>query len=252
MDVGGNGLDSMGATGYLNDLWKLQIVTSTPVLAPPPGTYTSIQNVKITDPTPNSAIYYTTDGTTPTSASTLYTGPIPVGSAETIQAVAIATNYYPSAIASAAFTVDLPPAAPPAFSVPAGTYTSAQSITLSDTTTAATIYYTLDGTTPTTSSTTYTGPIMVSSTATLEAIAVANGFSASTVASAAYVLPVTFAFAGSPASLTLSGGGQGTVTFTLTPQNGFNAACDFCLLRITGRRELLVQPDVGYPHPVHQ
>jgi N-acetylneuraminic acid mutarotase len=225
--MGGNGLDASGAVGYLNDLWKLQIVASTPVLAPSSGTYTSIQNVKITDPTPNSTIYYTTDGTTPTSASTLYIGPISVGSTETIQAVAIATNYYPSAIASATFTINLPPAAPPAFSVPAGTYTSAQSITISDTTTAATIYYTLDGTTPTTSSTTYTGPIMVSSTATLEAIAVASGFSASTVNSAAYVLPVTFTFAGSPASLTLSGGGQGTVTLTLTPQNGFNAAVTF-------------------------
>ena len=225
--MGGNGLDSSGAVGYLNDLWKLQIVTSTPVFAPSSGTYTSIQNVKITDPTPNAAIYYTTDGTTPTSASTLYTGPITVASTETIQAVAIATSYYPSAIASAAFTVNLPPAAPPVFSVPAGTYTSAQSVSISDTTTAATIYYTLDGTTPTTSSTTYTRPIMVSSTATMEAIAVASGYSVSTISTAAYVLPVTFTFAGSPASLTLSAGGQGTVTFTLTPQNGFNSTVTF-------------------------
>jgi hypothetical protein len=68
---------------------------------------------------------------------------------------------------------------------------------------------------------------MVSSTATMEAIAVASGYSVSTISTAAYVLPVTFTFAGSPASLTLSAGGQGTVTFTLTPQNGFNSTVTF-------------------------
>jgi hypothetical protein len=35
---------------------------------------------------------------------------------------------------------------------------------------------------------------------------------------------VTFTFAGSPASLTMSAGGQGTVTLTITPQNGFSSA----------------------------
>jgi N-acetylneuraminic acid mutarotase len=225
--MGGNGLDSMAATGYLNDLWKLEIVTPLPVFSPLSGAYTSIQNVKITDATAGAAIYYTTDGTTPTSAATLYSGPITVGTTQTVQAIAVATNDYPSAIASAAFTINLPPAAPPAFSVPAGTYSSAQSVTISDTTSGATVYYTVDGTTPTILSPRYTGPITVSSTATLQAIAVAGGYSASTVSSAAYVLPVTFTFTGSPASLTLGAGGQGTVTFTLTPQNGFNTAVTF-------------------------
>jgi hypothetical protein len=222
--MGGNGIDSTGATGYLNDLWNLQIITSTPVIAPAAGTYTSIQSVRISDTTPGAAIYYTTDGTAPTSSSTLYTGPITVGSTETIQAVALAPNYYASAVASAAFTINLPPAASPAFSVPAGTYTAAQSVTITDTTPAATIYYTLDGTAPNSSSAKYTGPITVSSTATLEALALAPGYSSSSLTTAAYVLPVTFTFAGSPASLSMSAGGQGTVTLTITPQNGFSSA----------------------------
>ena len=51
-----------------------------------------------------------------------------------------------------------------------------QTVTISDWTAGATIYYTTDGTTPTTSSTLYTGQVTVSATETLEAIATAAGF----------------------------------------------------------------------------
>ena len=81
-----------------------------------------------------------------------------------------------------------PQAATPTFSPAAGTYSGAQSVTISDATSGATIYYTTNGTTPTTSSTKYTGPITVSSTETLQAIAVATGDANSAVASAAYTI----------------------------------------------------------------
>ena len=79
-------------------------------------------------------------------------------------------------------------AATPSFSPAAGTYTSAQTVTISDTTTGAAIYYTTNGTTPTTSSTQYTAPIAVSSTETLKAIAVATGYANSAVGSAKYTI----------------------------------------------------------------
>ena len=66
--------------------------------------------------------------------------------------------------------------ATPTFSPAGGTYTSTQTVTIADTTSGATIYYTTNGTTPTTSSTQYTTPISVSSTETLQAIAVASGY----------------------------------------------------------------------------
>jgi beta-glucanase (GH16 family) len=79
-----------------------------------------------------------------------------------------------------------PVTATPAFSPAAGTYSSAQTVNISDSTSGATIYYTTNGTTPTTSSTVYSGPITVSATETVQAIALASGHSVSTIASAAY------------------------------------------------------------------
>ena len=92
-----------------------------------------------------------------------------------------------------------PQAATPTFSPAAGTYTTAQTVTISDSTAGATIYYTTNGTTPTTSSTKYTAAISVSSTDTIEAIAVASGYINSTTASAVYTIsspPATAAVLG--------------------------------------------------------
>ena len=91
------------------------------------------------------------------------------------------------------YTAPAASVATPTFSPAAGTYTSAQNVALSCTTTGATIYYTLDGSTPTSSSTAYSSPINVSETKTITAIAI-KGTDASNVASATYtILPVTHA-----------------------------------------------------------
>ncbi|MBR5087411.1 MAG: DNA/RNA non-specific endonuclease [Muribaculaceae bacterium] len=77
--------------------------------------------------------------------------------------------------------------AAPTFSPGGGTYTSAQSVTISTTTSGATIYYTKDGSIPTTNSTVYNEQIAVSANLTIKAIAVKEGVS-STVATASYII----------------------------------------------------------------
>jgi hypothetical protein len=165
-------------------------VAVSPAFTPIPGTYTSAQSVTLTDSTPGAAIYYTLDGSTPTTGSTLYTGAFTVSATTTVNAIAVATGYTNSQVASATYTINipLPTAATPAFTPLAGPYTSAQSVTLSDSTPGAAIYYTLNGSTPTTGSTLYTGAFTVSATTTVNAIAVATGYTNSPVASATYTI----------------------------------------------------------------
>jgi len=86
-----------------------------------------------------------------------------------------------------------PPAVTPAFWPVPGSYSqtqAGQTVTLTDATSGATMYYTTDGTPPTTSSTQYSRPIMVSSTTTtIQAIAAgAQGYSQSAVATGTYTL----------------------------------------------------------------
>jgi hypothetical protein len=78
---------------------------ATPVLSPKAGTYNSPQSVTITDKTDGASIYYTTDGTKPTTKSTKYSGAIMVSSTETIEAIAVATGYANSAVAKATYTI---------------------------------------------------------------------------------------------------------------------------------------------------
>ena len=158
---------------------------ATPVFSPAAGVYPSAQQVTITDATPGATIYYTTNGTTPTTASTSYTGAISVSSNETLEAIAVETGYTNSAVATAAYTIA---AAKPTFSVASGTYTSPQTVAITDTTPEAVIYFTTDGTVPSRSSAIYTTPITVSSTETIKAYAVASDYGLSEEGVAVYTI----------------------------------------------------------------
>ncbi len=83
--------------------------------------------------------------------------------------------------------IAIPPAATPAFSPANGTYVGTQTVSLSSSP-YATIYYTTDGSTPTTSSPVYSEPITVSATSTVKAMATAPGCTASIVSTASFTI----------------------------------------------------------------
>ncbi|MGA2047210.1 MAG: chitobiase/beta-hexosaminidase C-terminal domain-containing protein [Terracidiphilus sp.] len=77
-----------------------------PKISPAGGTYSTAQTVTLTDATPGAVIYFTTDGTSPTSASTKYMGGISVSESETIKAIAVAPGYTKSVVATAAYVIE--------------------------------------------------------------------------------------------------------------------------------------------------
>jgi hypothetical protein len=106
--------------GYTNDLWKYQpSITALPAATQPifslkPGTYTSGGPLLISNGMSGAKIYYTTDGSTPTFASSLYSGPINLSTTETVKAIAVAPGYRDSAVSSANYLYPSAPA-PPTF-----------------------------------------------------------------------------------------------------------------------------------------
>ena len=162
--------------------------TATPTFTPGTGTYKTSQTITIASPTSGSVLYCTTDGSTPTASSPQCSEPMTISKSETVKALAIAPGQTPSPVATAAYTINLPGAAAPVFSPAGGGYATAQTVTITDTIGGALIYYTTDGSTPTAASTQYDGPITVSSTETINAIALAGDYGLSAVAMASYTI----------------------------------------------------------------
>ncbi len=81
---------------------------ASPALSPAPGTYATAQSVALSDTTPGATIYYTTNGTTPSTSSTPYTVPIPVGATESVSAIAVASGYVNSGVTSGLYVIGTP------------------------------------------------------------------------------------------------------------------------------------------------
>jgi len=158
-----------------------------PVIAPNGGTFSTTQSVTLTTTTTTASIYYTLDGSVPTPGSTLYSGPISISTDTTVNAIASAPGFVQSGVSSATFTFTTQAPAV-TFQPAAGTYNAGQQVTLADTDAAAIIHYTTDGSTPTAASTVFTGPISVSASQTINAIAIDPSLNASDIATAAYVI----------------------------------------------------------------
>ena len=90
---GGYGYNAPASLGNLNDLWEAVPAVPTPDFSLPAGTYQNPQILTITDALSGAAIYYTTNGSTPTvSPSDAYNGPITLTGTENVQAIAVAAG----------------------------------------------------------------------------------------------------------------------------------------------------------------
>lgn len=225
-------IESLGVFANLNTNPALTMRVSdlvsypatTPTFSPGAGTYTADQSVTISTTTPNATIYYTLDGSDPTTGSQQCLGAVSVAGngTKTLKAIAVANGYLVSEIGSATYVINYPTAATPTFSPVGGTYTADQSVIITSITLGAAIYYTLDGTTPTISSNLYSGTVSISGNGTvktIKAIAAKSGYLNSGIGSSTYT--INYPLAATPSFSATAGiyGNGKTVSITCSTPN---------------------------------
>ncbi|PHV70180.1 hypothetical protein CS063_11930 [Sporanaerobium hydrogeniformans] len=100
--VGANYIVTAATT--VQAIWMDLEKVKTPVISPNGGTFSSSQAVTLVSGTTDAIIYYTTNGTEPTAASTVYSTPFTITSSLTVKAIAVKGGMVNSDIASASFT----------------------------------------------------------------------------------------------------------------------------------------------------
>lgn len=180
------------ASEVLSQDYTVNDGVATPVISPDSGTYSVDQTVTMTCDTTGATIYYTLDGSTPTDSSTEYTGAFTLDTVKdyTVKAKAF-KDAKESSTAVAEYTISNGQAAVASISPTSGSYSESDfaGVTITTAQSGVTIYYTTGGSTPTDSSTEYTGKISLTEGAyTVKAIVYADGFSPSEVVSAEYVI----------------------------------------------------------------
>ena len=178
---------------------------ATPVISPSADT----GDTTITCSTTLVKIYYTIDGSTPSTSSTEYTGTLKALNHNTVVKAIAHKLGKSSSVASA--TVNISLAAPTITKSSESVADQTASVTLACTTANSTIYYTTNGDTPTTSSTKYTSAFTVNHGTTVKAISVKLGRSQS-ASSTIYVTPKAPSISISTA--------DGTVTITNNNSSG--------------------------------
>lgn len=170
----GPGMIGESGAGYFEPCVAGCVTPVTLQVSPVGTNYNAPVNVTMTagGGTGSKKIYYTTDGSMPATSSTQYTAAFPVSTTTTIRAIAVDDNGKQSELQAQRYTFEKKP--PVLAVVPAsGNYYDPFNVTISasEGTAPYTIYYTEDGSTPTTSSAVYTAPVPVGSAKTIKAMA---------------------------------------------------------------------------------
>lgn len=190
-------------------------------MTPAGGVFSGSVTVTLATATPGATIYYTTDGSTPGPTTNVYTAPVKLTQSSWIRAIATRPGYITSQLTELFFTIVSTPApSAPMITPNGGTFSTCPDVTLTTTTTGASIYYTLDGTVPTQSSTAYLQPIHLTTSVVVSARAFSGGQASSTT-TASFTVSCTQTGPPPPPSVSPAGGTfTGSVDVTLTGAAG--------------------------------
>lgn len=212
-----------------------------PGFSPSPTTYTTPKSVSLSSASSGTTIHYTTDGSTPTTSSLVYSTPVYVATSTLIRAIAVRSGWTSSPVSNGQFTMNFGTLTAPGVTPAAGTYTSEAVVTMTAQS-GAFIRYTTNGTAVSASSPLYSGPFAVTATSTVNARAYHPDFTTSAQTSAAYTIvvatpvvnptagtvaagtyiAVTTATTGATLRYTLNGSAP-TATSAVVPANGIVA-----------------------------
>ena len=172
------------ATGAVSKTATATITAYGPTVAP---TITrSGDKITLATTSIGATIYYTTDGTTPSTSSTEYTGPFDLTtSPTTVKAIAIREGHS-SEVTTEEFKLQLPAPVIDINNTGLATITAG-----AGSPSGTTFHYTTDGTTPTASSPTYSSPVQLTNPQTIRAIATLEGYDNSEVTTDDFVTPGT-------------------------------------------------------------
>ena len=180
--LGSTGVKAVAVLSNLHAAVSKKAELSFSAYSTPTFSYNGIDQVTISASHADATIYYTTDGSTPVvDPSLIYGGtPLTISGSSTVKAIATHTGFLTSDIAT--FTIAQ-------VATPTIQNNGSNAISITSDTPGATIYYTIDGSTPSTSSNLYTIPLRENvSGVTIKAIAVKENMITSDVGSGAVTL----------------------------------------------------------------
>lgn len=169
---------------YVSPEGNLPQIIPAPSIYPEGGLCKEGTFVSMESDFPTATIYYTTDGSEPSTDSNRYIKPISIDRCMTIKAIAVVEGFGSSTTAEESYRVKVED---PAFSIKDKSLVSFDRLELTTSTMDATIWYTMDGTEPSSENgTKYTGPITLRRTVNVKAVAIKEGLEPSNVVSAQY------------------------------------------------------------------
>ncbi|MGI4755725.1 MAG: chitobiase/beta-hexosaminidase C-terminal domain-containing protein [Janthinobacterium lividum] len=180
--VTGSGNPADSTTGTWRD-YREVTTADAPTFLPAAGSFSSAQTVALLSTSPAAVLHYTLDGSTPTAISPVYSNLISVSTSKTLKAIAMVNGQTTSAVSTATYLINPPPAAAPVFTVPSPYTGYSTLVGITSNMAGARIVYCLDVSNTCVPSVPYTGLISFATTGYIRAQTLLAGYSPSAITS---------------------------------------------------------------------